>query len=706
MIGANILVKGTSIGTITDYDGHYSLNVPSNESSLIISYTGYTSKEVTVGTGNSIDVTLAEDDALLKEVVVTAYGIKRDKSNLGYSVGQVNADELTTTKQTNVTNALVAKVAGVRLSGSGGSFTGSSITVRGFTTFLGNNQPLFVVDGIPIDNSGGETPLQQGSSLSNRAIDLNQEDIENISVLKGAGATTLYGSRGAAGVVLITTKKGRKNQKNSITYNASYALQDVNRFPDYQNTYGQGSAGIFSPSSISSWGPKIAGQRVALPSDYRASKLVGDSVNLTAYPNNVKELFRTGANMQHNLSFQGGSANSAYRLSLGYLDDQGVLDNNRLKKYNVGLNASHDITEKLSAGVSINYTLNKSNRTLQGNQLSNPLFRFWFTPRSWDLTGLPWQDNNGNQLHYDAAVDNPKMENTIANNLNDDQINRILGNFNLKYKLNSWLNADYKIGVDNFSFHRNSYDQIGIRGGGSTGNGPTGGIRERNDSVTNINSYLTLSANKRLNRDFELFAVLGQETINEYRNNTDVIGRNLIVRDFKNLNSNTTEYSPFNEINRRRIIGLFGNLTTVYKNFATLDLSLRNDWNSTLPIDANSYMYYSVAGTVNVLEAIPSLKSKNVNQIKLRANFGRTGKGGDFLYATSSYYGQANPGDGFGPNIVFPFNGLGGFTLNNAAGNSQLKPEFTNSVEFGADLSFFDNRLKLDITNTTKKQLM
>ncbi len=410
-----------------------------------------------------------------------------------------------------------------------------------------------MVDGIPIDNSGGGTPLQAGSSLSNRAIDLNQEDIENISVLKGAGATTLYGSRGAAGVILITTKKGRKNQKNAVTYSANYALQDVNRTPDYQNTYGQGAGGVFNPAAISSFGPKIAGQRVALPASYRASKLVGDSTNLTAFPNNVTDLFRTGANMQHNLSFQGGTNNSGYRLSVGYLDDQGVLDNNRLKRYNIGLNATHDLTEKLSAGISINYTQNSSDRTLQGNQLSNPLFRSWLTPRSWNLTGLPWQDANGNQLHYDAAVDNPRW--TIANNLNDDKITRILGNFNLRYKLNSWLTADYKLGVDNFAFSRSSYDQIGIRGGGSTQNGATGGIRERRDIVNNINSYITLAANKKLNSDFELFAVLGQETVNEYRSNTDLIGRGIIVRNNRNLNSNTVTYTPFNEVLQKRYQG-------------------------------------------------------------------------------------------------------------------------------------------------------
>ncbi|HRF41275.1 MAG TPA: TonB-dependent receptor plug domain-containing protein, partial [Saprospiraceae bacterium] len=323
--------------------------------------------------------------------------------------------------------------------------SGSSIIIRGFTSFTGSNQPLVVVDGVPIDNSGGGTALQTGPVSSNRAIDLNQEDIESISVLKGAGATALYGSRAAGGVLLITTKKGRVNQKNAITYTANYAAQEVNRIPDYQNEYGQGAA--YNPAAISSWGPRIQGQNVILPVDYRGGLISpNDSVALTAYPNNVSDIFRTGSNMQHNLAFQGGTEKSAYRLSLGYLDDQGVLENNRLQRYNFGANASSNITTKLTAAISANYVNNTSQRTQQGNQLSNPLFRAWFLPRSLNLSGLPFESADGlRQLNYDPAVDNPYW--TIANNLYDDEINRFFGNVSLRYQLLSWLSAEYKLGV-------------------------------------------------------------------------------------------------------------------------------------------------------------------------------------------------------------------------------------------------------------------
>lgn len=701
LIGATITIPGTNLGTKTDLEGAFRLNIPASATSLKFSYTGYSSKVEELTASNVYDITLQVNENILAETVVTAFGQKKDKSNLGYSVSEVSAQELTAAKTTNVTNALAAKVPGIRVSGSGGSFTGSSIIIRGYTTFTSSNQPLYVVDGIPIDNSGGGTPLQNGPATSNRAIDINQEDIESISVLKGAAATALYGSRAASGVILITTKKGKAGQKNSVTYTANYAMQEVNRFPDYQNEYGQGAGGNYNAAAISSWGPKIQGQKVILPADYR-NKLISadDSVALTAYPDNVRDLFRRGSNMQHNLAFQGSKENMTYRLSLGYLDDQGVLDNNRLKRYNIGINAGYDITSKLNASVAVNYVNNTSDRTQQGNQLSNPLFRSWFTPRSWDLIGLPFESATGAQLHYDAAVDNPRW--SIKNNLFDDRVNRMLGNFGLRYQLLNWLSADYRVGIDYYSYNRSGYDQIGIRGGGNTSSQNIGGILEGRDISRVLNSYFTLTGTRKVGRDFDLSFVLGQEIVDDYSTTSQVIGRGLTVRNFRNLNANTTTYVPAFSISQGRIVGVFGNLTAVYRNFATIDLSLRNDWNSTLPDGNNSYLYYSAAGTLNLTEAIPSIKSKWISLAKLRANYGRIGRS-SLRYSTDSYYSTANPGDGFGPTIQFPFNGLPGFSLNNGAGNPDLEPEFTTTADLGIDLSILDDRFSLELTRYQQK---
>ena len=702
MVGASVVVKGTTTGTITDIDGKFSLNVAKEASTLVISFTGFDSKEVAIGASNVVDVTMSEGK-LLEEAVVTAFGIKKDKSNLGYSNGNITSEDLTMAHTTNVTNALTAKVAGIRVSGAGGSFSSSSIIVRGFTSFTGSNQPLFIVDGISIDNSGGGSTLQNGVTNSGRAIDINQDDIESVSVLKGAAATSLYGSRASNGVVLITTKSGKAKQKQSISYTLNYANQEINRTPDYQNSYGAGNLGNFNPNGLSSWGPKIDGRTVLLPTIYRGLNGPGDtSTTLQAFPNNVKDLFRKGSNAQHNLSFQGGKDLFGYRLSLGYLDDRWIMDANRLKRYNLGFNANSEITKNLTASVSVNYTLNKSVRSPQGNQLSNPLFRSWFTPRSWDLTGRPSTHpvTGGNLDWGSGAQDNPYW--SIANNLYDDQTDRVFGNFNLRYQLTDWLSASVKAGADNYTYSASSYDQIGSTGGASSSAGGVGAIREVRQVSRIINTTALLTAQKKFG-DLDLTALVGNEILDQFRNDSRHTGFTVVVRNFRNLAANTTTTTAaYNKWNYR-LIGNFANLTAAYKNWGSLDLAARNDQNSILPQANNSYTYYSAAAKVNVLNIL-NVKSPILSDFGIRANTGLVGSAkSDFRYSTDSYYSGAAASDGFGPNIAFPYNNLSGFTFQDGAGNPELKPEFTRSSEIGVDLSLFDGKISLDATAYVQK---
>lgn len=702
LIGASVVVKGTTKGAVTDIDGKYSVDVPKDAQMLVISFTGYETKEVAIGASNVIDVTLAEG-RVLEEAVITAFGIKKDKSNLGYGVSQINSDDLTMGHATNVTNALAAKVAGVRVAGAGGSFSSSSIIVRGYTSFTGSNQPLFVVDGVSVDNTGGGSTLQNGVTNSSRAIDFNQDDIESISVLKGAAATSLYGSRASNGVVLITTKSGKSKEKQSVTYNFSYANQEVNRLPDYQNTYGAGNTGIFNPNGTSSWGPKIDGRTVLLPTIYRGLNGPSDTVmTLQAFPNNVKDLFRKGINAQHNLSFQGGKDKYGYRLSLGYLKDQGILSADELKRYNLGINANAEITKKLTAGISVNYTLNKSTRSPQGNQLSNPLFRTWFVPRSWDLSYRPWQHPvTGANLDWaSGAQDNPYW--TLANNLYNDEINRVFGNFSLRYQFNDWLSANVKVGTDNITYSASLYDQIGAVGGaGASANG-AGAIRDIRNVTSILNTTAFLTAQKKFG-DVDLTLVAGNEILDQYNNNSQVTGYNVIVRNFRNLQSNTTQFFPVYSKSQYRTVGNFANLTAAYKNWGSLDFAVRNDQNSILPQANNSYTYYSVAAKANVLKIL-NVNSPIISDFSIRANQGKVGSAKPaFIYSTDNYYQKAAASDGFGPNIAFPFNGLPGFTLQDVAGNPNLKPEFTYSKELGIDLSFWDGRIGIEATAYQQK---
>ena len=691
----SVVISGTNTGTVTKADGTYTLTIPANAKTLVFSSVDLSTVEIAIGTGALINATLKNEDKTMSEVVVTAFGIKKDKKTLGYGVTQLNAEELTRSHTTNITNALAGKIPGVRVTGSGGSFTGSSILIRGYTTFTGSNQPLFVIDGIPIDNSGGISPLQAGPSVSNRAIDINQEDIESITVLKGPSAAVIYGSRGANGVIVITTKKGKAGKKSAIEFSSTYQIESVNRFPEYQNQYAEGNNGVFSAVGQASWGPEMKGQSVATAYNPATNTNTRTEV-LTAYPNNVRDIFQQGFNWQNNIAFSGGTDKNTFRFSYGYLKNTGVLNNNVLNRHNFSLNTSSKVNNYLTVNASANYSNNFSKRTQQGNQLSNPLFRGWITPRSYNLSGLAFEDAIGNQ-RYPLGEDNPYW--TIKHVRFNDEINRFIGNVSFNFKLNRWLQADYKIGTDVYSTFRHAYDQIGARGGANTGANAIGGIREVRNQYRSMGSNGYFTANKRFN-DFSVSAIVGTEFNQIYFALSQLDGKGIIIRDFEQL-SNTTTYSPApgNASSKSRLFGLYGDFSVSYKRIATFNVTLRNDWSSTFKIGRNSYLYNGVGGSINFTELFPSIKNKVIENIKLRGNIATVGKAGDFVYATDSYFGGASSADGFGPTIAFPFNGIQGFSLNNSAGNSLLGPEFTKNKEIAAELSFFKGRLNIEATH-------
>ncbi|OKS89140.1 SusC/RagA family TonB-linked outer membrane protein [Mucilaginibacter polytrichastri] len=691
--GASVKLQGAKTGTITSSDGKYSLQAKPGDV-LVFSFIGYSTTSKTIGASGTVNATLTVDSKQLSEVVVTSFGIERSKKSLGYSTTNISATSMTATQNTNFTNSLEAKVPGVQVSGSGGAFTGSSILIRGNVTFTGNNQPLIVVDGLPIDNGGGNSPLQSGPSVSNRGIDLNPEDIETTTVLKGAAATVLYGSRAASGAILITTKKGTKGAKAQIEYSGSYGIGNPDRLPNYQNTYGQGNNGVYNNTLNTSWGPEMKGQLV--------TNFFGNQEALVAYPNNVKDFFVTAKNVQNNISLNGGNDKTTYRVSYGNDYNTYVIDNNTLRRNNITANVRTEITPKLRVGTSFSYINNISSRTQQGNQLSNPLFRAWFTPRSYNLQGLPYENADGTQNYY-GTTDNPYW--TINHNKYHDETNRILGNVDLTYDILSWLNADLKVGEDYYGTNNNSIDDIGNKGGGNTGGSSVGvgGVGFNQNTYRNTDAYFTLNGTRNYG-DFNFALTLGSEMLDNYQNYNQQYGYTLSVPGFDNL-SNASTYVPTNASYHYRIFGVFGDFVVDYKKWLTLNVKSRNDWNSTLAPGKQSIFYPAAALSFLLTDAIPSLKSNTVNQIKLRANYGRVGKGPtDFLYSTSNRtYLAAGSSDGFGPTISFPFNGTSGFGINTIAGNPNLTPEFTTEIEFGGEFGFFNNRLTIDGSYYTRK---
>ncbi len=684
MPGVTVVVEGTTRGTQTDASGNFSVEAPAG-ATLVVSFIGFTTQRVPVTADKNVyNVAIASDTKQLQEVVVTSFGIERDKKTLGYGVSQVSSEEIRKAPVADVTNALAGKVAGVQISGTGGGMSSSNITIRGFTSITGSNQPLFVIDGVPIDNSGGGNSVNAGVANSNRAADINPDDIASISVLKGAAATVLYGSRAASGVILITTKKGAFGTKNQISFSSNYGVGTINKFPEFQNEYAQGSNGNYINNVPGSWGPRIAGQTV--------TNWFGDEEVLRAYPDNVGDILQHSKFIQNTLGFSGATDKYNYRISYGNTYETGLVPNNELKRNSFSINAGTSVTDKLTVNTSLSFVNNISQRTQAGNQGSNPLWRGIYTPRSYNLSGLPYQDELGNQLWF-AGEDQPYW--AIEHVKYEDETNRFYGNLNLTYDLTDWLRADLRVGGDIFTTNSVGFDEKGIRSNGNTSSAGAGGIRNREIFSRDINSYLTVSGDRRIGEDFRVTATLGNEIISNYDTNLQATGLGIVVPGFENL-KNFLTYSPSSSLTRRRLMGFFGDFVVDYKSYLTLNIKGRNDFSSTLTKENRSIFYPAIAVSFIPTEAFPSLAGTVLSSAKIRANVGEVGKGAG-VYNTSTYWGQASAGDGFGSTGVnFPFKGLAGYTYDNSAGKTDLKPEFTREIELGTELSFFENRLYID----------
>lgn len=681
---ASIQVKGVAgRGTNTDSQGRFSITVPAN-TTLVFSYVGFTAFEHVVVNNQPLHVRLTEMMAQLEQVVITSFGIQRDKKTLGYGVSEMKSEDLNKAPTVDVTNALAGKVAGVQVSGAGGGFAGSNVTIRGFSTFTGSNQPLYVVDGIPLDNSGGGNSVNAGVVNSSRISDINPQDIESISVLKGAAATVLYGSRAASGVILINTKKGKKGTRNQITVGTNTSIGVVSLFPEFQNEYAQGSNGVYINNVAGSWGPKIAGQEV--------TNWFGEKENLQAYPNNIKDILQNSISTQNDISFSGGGETYDYRVSYGFTKETGLVPNNELIRNNLSVNMGTKITDKFSINSSFSYTNNSSDRTQAGNQGANPLWRGIYAPRSYDLTNLPFEDEEGNQLWY-AAEDHPYW--SLKHIKNSSEVNRFYGNLNLKYDILDWLQADLKIGTDVFNRTSKGFDDKGVRSNANTNSAGAGGVSDQSMTVRNINSYLTFTGNRKIGENWNVLATVGNEIIANYRNSVQAIGLGIVVPGFDNQ-KNFLTYNPSGSITEERTVGVFGDLVFDYKSFLSLNLKARNDFSSTLAKGSRSIFYPAFALSFVATEAFPSLRSEVLSSAKIRANIGEVGKGTG-AYQTNTYYGRSSATDGLVSTTVnFPFGGLPGFTLDNSAGNPGLQPEFTREIELGLEFSFFNGRIFFD----------
>ncbi|MBK8547379.1 MAG: SusC/RagA family TonB-linked outer membrane protein [Saprospiraceae bacterium] len=718
LIGASVVVKeAPTVGTITDIDGMYELNVPSGGSTLVFSYTGYETKEMAIGGSSVVNISLNEGK-LLDEIVVTALGNVRNAREVVYSNQTVNSEDLNRNPNKNALEALRGKVAGVRITtGSGSVGASSKIVLRSEASLTGNNNALIVVDGIPIDNSsvlGGERAGEGGyADYGNRFGDINPNDIENITVLKGPAATALYGSRGASGVVLVTTKKG-KSGKPKVSFNSTTSMEKAYVLLKRQDQYGQGlinpdGSTTFDSGENFSWGPKFDGVVRPWTSPIDTD---GDgtyeflSRPYSAVPDQLENFFRTGRTNINNVAIEGGNDNFTYYASYSNTFQRGILDNTDYNRNSLSFNATANLTKRLKSSFGLTYAFIDQNTALEGSRAfegNNSYASALQSPNNIPFNELrdyknPYHSFGG---YYGTYTINPYF---ILNEYrNQGRINNLMGNFAISYDILKNLTWNTKIGTNvvgtnveestpQYAYKNHYIWEDELRLVERAGRQSSGGsYRRDNLNTRNVDLTSTLNYNTKLGSsgDYGFNALVGYNIFD--RNITNNIAETrggLIVPGIYNLANSVELARARQEDQRYRIMGFFGNLQLDWKNKIFLEYSARNDYSSTLPVDNQSFFYQGF-GASAVLTELFDIQNDKVNFLKARVNYGTTGKDAGLYLLNSVFVG--NPLIEDWPDIydiTLPFNNQSGFSRGNQIGNPDLKPELTTTLELGLDAGF------------------
>jgi TonB-linked SusC/RagA family outer membrane protein len=721
--GVSVKVQGTQKGTQTSSVGKYVIVVPSSATSLEFSYLGFITQVLPIGSSSVIHVGLAQDTKTLTEVVVTALGIKREAKALGYSAQSVKGDDLTRADQGDVLKSLSGKIAGVQVTSSSGTPGAASyIQLRGQNSLTGNNQPLFVIDGNPIDNSqnysgdpsDGKNNLLQGATNSNRGADVDPNDIESITVLKGPAAAAIYGIDAANGAILITTKKGVIG-KTQVEFNTGASFDRVNRLPGLQNQWVKGEGGVLAPyidQSRYSWGPNakdVAWTGVANEFDRHGDLVMANnpSAKVPFVPyTNLKDFWRTGSTFSNSLALSGGNDISTYRASVSNSYANSIVQLQNFQRTSVTLAGTLKLSEKLKVSSNITYVTSDGNMPQQGSNTSGIMLGLTRTPISFDNSnGASKADDpsafllqNGLQRAYrhdgkKANYDNPFW--TINKNPYKTYLNRLLGNLQFDYALKNGFNAMYRIGLDTYNDNRHQYYEL--QSSAYTG----GRIFDDRYTYRSLNSDLILGYTKRISEKFRFDGKIGNNLYGRKMDELYTQGDGLVAPGFNNI-YNASAIKSANFITPYRKIGFYYALNLEYDNMLFLETTGRNDWTSTLPKGKNSFFYPS-ASLSFVFTELKGLKDSEVISFgKIRGSVAQVGKDpGAFL--TKSYYVPTTFADGYTSGISFPSQGTAGYGLSNVLGNANLTPEKTTAYELGAQVQFFKNRLGIDLTVYTSK---
>lgn len=697
--GVSVSVKGTTLGTITDMNGEFRIKVPQDTRTLVFTFVGMTTQEVAIDNQTNFNVTLSSANISFDEVIVTAMGIKRTEKSLGYSAGRVSTDDLTATGNSSMMNALQGKIAGVNVSSASGSPGASSrVILRGVSSLGGSNQPLYVVDGIPINNgmSGSSTDLNGGLDFGNRANDINPEDIQEMTILKGGSGSALYGSRAANGVIIITTKKGAAsvNGNAKVEFSHSTTLANVLRLPTFQNEFGQGWYDGTLAANLQengSWGPKFDGK------DRIWGHVIDNQQQFKPYvalKDNVKDFFETGLTQNTSVSIGNSNDRSSFYLSYGNVNDDGIMPGNSdsYKRNTISLRGSSKFGEKINVAGSINY-IRKDSRFVPTGQEQSVMDAIWQTPRDISLVDLKDYKNKFNNVdnYYTVFAQNPYyVLNEHGNRFRD---NRLYGNISIDYTILPWMTATYRAGSDISNATLKSFRAITLSTRANF-NDEVGRVSESSFSSTELTSDFLLSMTKKIT-DFDLSVVLGQ-TLNQRERRdqtTEVIG--LSLPGFYNLSNSAATPSVTEFNSKRRLAGVYATVDLAWKQMLFVNFSGRNDWSSTLAAKNRSFFYPS--GSVSFVFSELMKDNSILSFGKIRAGISQTGNDAG-PYQVNSIYPQTTLSDGY-RNLNFPLAGpINGFSLGNRLGNEDLKSELTSEKEIGTDVRFFKNRLGVDFT--------
>ncbi|CAI8408258.1 MAG: TonB-dependent receptor SusC [Flavobacterium sp. SCGC AAA160-P02] len=725
--GVSVTIKGTTSGAETDFDGKYSIKASTGDV-LVFSYLGYKTVENTVGSSNVIDVTLVEGGEILDEIIVTAQGIKREKKALGYAVSEVKSEQLEQRSEGDIGRILTGKASGVNIqTQSGVSGSGTSILIRGMSSFSGSNQPLFVVDGVPFSSdTNAQGNFVNGNNGSSRFLDIDPNNIESVNVLKGLAAATLYGTQGRNGVILITTKSGssrRSASKQEITVSSSVFFNEIASLANYQNEYGNGFDQAFG-WFFSNWGPSFSrdgpagwGGQAAIDANGTLEHPYSTASPTTGIPqafpefagarydwrpyNSVPDFFRTGVVRSNNINIRSSSEDGKinYNVNYGSLDDEGFTPGNSVGRNTLSVGGNAKLSNKFTVSGTMNYARTNfksppvaaSYGSNVGGQNASIFGNIFYTPRSVDLMGLPFQNPiTGESVYYrqNNSIQHPLW--TVANAGNTQLTNRVFGNAAITYALNDNINVMYQFGFDTYSENNSNYSN---RGGktGSVAN-QSGQYETWNNTNTINNHKVSIAGNYDLSDDFDLNFTVGAESRRDVydRSGVSSTGQQVfgVLRHF-----NFAVQDEIQVYQERNIVGLFGQADLGYKDMAYLTVAARKDWVSNLTQENRSITYPSASISFLPSKAFDFIKESDaIGFLKVRAGYGTSASfpTGYPVASTLTLNTQDFNTDG-GVDIVTN-------TTSSFLGNPDLKPERMDELEFGLEGSFLDNRVSLDLS--------